>query len=74
MLLGGYAKLIATVDLNDSGFTVDARALPKPGAKTLPAAGFRLPKGAVDGVPAGAPLFTVLNASLSGGYFTEAEF
>ena len=74
MLLGSYAKLIATVDLNDSGFTVDARALPKPGAKTLPAAGFRLPKGAVDGVPAGAPFFTVLNASLSGGYFTEAEF
>ncbi|MDO5317932.1 MAG: hypothetical protein Q4G65_04830 [bacterium] len=74
MLLGSYAKLIATVDLNDSGFTVDARALPKPGAKTLPAAGFRLPKGAVDGVPAGAPLFTVLNTSLSGGYFTEAEF
>ena len=73
-LLDGYSRLIATVDLNDVGFTVDARTLPKPGAKTLPAAGFRLPAGALDGVPAGAPFFVAHNTSLSGGYFTESEF
>lgn len=73
-LVEGYGRIVATVDLNEAGFTADCRVLPKPGAKILPAAGFRLPAEALEGLPAKAPFFVALNPSLAGGYFTEAEF
>lgn len=73
-LLGNYSKLMATVNLDETGLTLDCRMLPRQGAKMPPAAGFRLPVGALDVVPAGAPLFAAMNLSLSGGHLSEAEF
>lgn len=73
-LLKGLSGATLELDLNDRGLSADLRVAAKPGAKVLPAAGFQLPAGALDALPAGAPLFAAVNASLQGGYFTEAEF
>ena len=73
-LLEGIAGASLTIDLNRLGLSADVRVAAKPGAKVLPAAGFRLPAGALDAVPSGAPFYLAVNPSLQGGYFTESEF
>ena len=73
-LLAGLSGVSVVLDLNDLGLSVDVQAAAKPGARTLPAAGFQLPAGALDAFPAGTSLFAAVNTSLQGGYFTEADY
>lgn len=73
-LLRGLAGVTLLADLNDLGLSFDLRVAAKPGAKRLPAAGFRLPAGAFEALPAGAACFGASNMSLQGGYFAEEEF
>ena len=54
--LRSFARLTMDVDLNETGFVFTGAATAKPGAQVSPAAGFRLPAGALDAAPAGAPL------------------
>ena len=74
VLLRGLAGVTLLADLNDLGLSFDIRVAAKPDAKRLPAAGFRLPAGALDALPTGATWFGAANPSLQGGYFTEEEF
>ena len=65
-----FASLAVDMDLDQTGFVVKGGAKAKPGAPALPAAGFRLPAGALDFAPAGSPLIFAGNY---GGSFENGE-
>ena len=69
-----YARLTMSMDLDETGFVFKAEATAKPGAPVSPAAGFKLPAGALDSVPAGAPLFMAANTWLSGSIQSEQDY
>ena len=56
-LLASIASCTFALDLDKSGLALDASLQPRPGRKTPFASAFALPKGALDHVPASAPLF-----------------
>ena len=60
-----YAQMTFSMDLDETGFVAKGSATAKSGVSVSPAAGFRLPARALDGVPAGAPFFLALNPLLS---------
>ena len=51
-----FASLTVDVDFDKAGFVVKGGAKAKAGISVSPAAGFRLPAGALDFAPAGSPL------------------
>ena len=63
--LRAYARVRLSFDLDERGISSEFALMPRPGAKASPAAGFRLPAGALDGVPDGAPFFTAFNDRLA---------
>ena len=69
-----YARLTMSMDLDETGFVFKGEAAMKPGAPVSPAAGFKLPAGALDSVPAGAPLFMAANTWLSGSIQSEQDY
>ena len=54
--LRSFASLTVDVDFDKAGFVVKGGAKAKAGISVSPAAGFRLPAGALDFAPAGSPL------------------
>ena len=60
-----FARLTMSLDLDETGLVFKGEAAVKPGAPVSPAVGFKLPAGALDAVPAGAPLFLAANTWLS---------
>ena len=68
-----FGKGCMTVDFDDTGFVVKASATAKSGA-SVPASGFRLPSGVLDGVPAGAPLFLAMNPYEYSNCYTEKDW
>lgn len=67
-----YAHLTFGIDLDETGFVVKGEAKAKPGAPVSPAAGFRLPAGALDAMPAGAPL--IVAGSSWGTFESERQY
>jgi len=64
--LRAYARARMSLDLDKSGLALDFALEPGPGVKRSPAAGFRLPAGALDGLPDKAPLALAVNDVLWG--------
>ncbi len=62
--LRDYVKARLSLDLDGRGLSFDLAMEPGPRAKRSPAAGFRLPSGALDGVPDGAPMVFAVNEAL----------
>ena len=56
-LLASIASCSLALDIDKSGLTLGTFLTPRPGRKTPFASDFALPKGALDRVPANAPLF-----------------
>lgn len=56
-VLDSIASCTLTLDIDKNGLTQDMFVSPKPGRKTPFASSFALPKGALDRVPASAPIF-----------------
>ena len=73
-VLRRFSQMTFCMDLDETGFVVKGSVTAKPGAPTSPAAGFGLPAGALDGVPAGAPFFVAANPLLSSNVQNEGEF
>ena len=73
-ILRQFSHMTFCMDLDETGFVVKGSVTAKPGMSTSPAAGFGLPAGALDGVPAGAPFFAVMNPLLSSNVQNEQEF
>lgn len=69
-----FAGATAALDLTDKGLTVEGRLAARPGASALVGAGDALPAGALDRLPAGAPLFGAMMARLACGTSSEAAF
>ncbi len=69
-----FAGATATLDLTDKGLDLEGRLAPRPGAPALVGAGTALPAGALDRLPAGAPLFAAMAARLACGTSSEAAF
>lgn len=61
-----YARARMSLDLDKDGLSFDFVLEPGPGVKRSPAAGFRLPAGALDGLPDNAPLVLAVNDMLWG--------
>ncbi len=72
--LASFAGATATLDLTDKGLTVDGRLVARPGVPALVGAGTALPAGALDRLPADAPLFGALATRLACGTSSEAAF
>lgn len=72
--LASFAGATATLDLTDRGLTVEGRLVARPGAPALVGAGLALPVGALDRLPADAPLFGALATRLACGTSSEAAF
>lgn len=73
--LRSYVRACFSFDLRErDGISVEFRMEPRPGAKVSPAAGFRLPPGAFDGVPDNAPAFLAVNDMLVGFCRDEREW
>ena len=72
--LRAYARSRLLVDLDPRGLSFDFCLEPRPGGKASPAAGFRLPAGALDGVPDGAPFALAVNDMLTGLCKDEKEW
>ena len=68
------AGVSASLDLNDTGLFLDAKMLPKAGAKVPPLSDFKLPAGAFDNVPASSPLFLLSGSRLMVQHDDEASF
>ena len=66
------ACLTVDMDLDETGFVIKAGAKTKPGASSSPAAGFRLPAGALDTAPAGSPL--IFAGSTWGDFQNEGQY
>jgi hypothetical protein len=64
--LRSYARACLSFDLDKRGLSFDFALEPGPGVKRSPAAGFRLPAGALDGLPDNAPLVLAVNDMLWG--------
>lgn len=64
--LRSYARACMSLDLDKSGLSFDFALEPGSGVKRSPAAGFRLPAGALDGLPDNAPLVLAVNDMLWG--------
>ena len=73
-LLRKFARAEMTIDLDATGFVVKGSGTLKPGVSYSPAAGFQLPAGALDAVPAGSPVFFAMNSLLQSGIQNEQEF
>ena len=73
-VLRRFSQMTFCMDLDETGFVAKGSVTAKPGASTSPAAGFNLPAGALDGVPAGAPFFAALNPVLSSNVQDEGEY
>lgn len=71
-LLRSFASLTVDVDFDKAGFVVKADAKAKPGALISPAAGFRLPAGALDVAPAGSPL--IFAGNTCGAFQGEGQY
>ena len=56
-MLDSIASCTLTLDVDKNGLTLDTFVSPRPGRKTPFASGFALPSGALDHVPAAAPIF-----------------
>lgn len=69
-----FARLCMTIDLDDTGFVAKVSATAKPNAPKGVAAGFRLPAGALDVAPAGAPMCIALNPFAGEGFTSEKDF
>ena len=69
-----FARLMMSMDLDETGFVFKGKAMAKPGVPVSPAAGFKLPAGALDAMPAGAPLFVAANTWLSGSIQSEQDY
>ena len=72
--LASFAGATATLDLTDRGLAVEGRLVARPGAPALVGAGLALPAGALDRLPADAPLFGALATRLACGTSSEAAF
>ena len=72
-VIRSIASCTVSMDLDTTGLVLDSRLLPKPGAKPL-AAGFALPGGVLDRVPASAPLFFFGGDRFASQYAEEASF
>ena len=64
--LRAYSRARIAFDLDGNGLSLDFALEPGPGAKRFPAAGFRLPAGALDGVPDNALCVLAFNDMLWG--------
>ena len=64
--LRAYSRARIAFDLDGNGLSLDFALEPGPGAKRFPAAGFRLPAGALDGVPDNALCVLAFNDTLWG--------
>ena len=64
--LRAYSRARFAFDLDGNGLSLDFALEPGPGAKLFPAAGFRLPAGALDGVPDNALCVLAFNDMLWG--------
>ena len=64
--LRAYSRARIVFDLDGNGLSFDFALEPGPGAKRFPAAGFRLPAGALDGVPDNALCVLAINDMLWG--------
>jgi len=73
-VLRRFSRMTASVDLDETGFVIKGSITAKPGASAPSAAGFTLPPKALDGVPAGAPLFYAVNPLLSLNVQNEQEY
>ena len=72
--LASFTGATAALDLTDKGLTVEGRLAARPGASAFVGAGDALPAGALDRLPAGAPLFGAMMARLACGTSSEAAF
>lgn len=72
--LASFAGATATLDLTDRGLAVEGRLAARLGAPALVGAGTVLPTGALDRLPADAPLFAAMVARLACGTSSEAAF
>ena len=64
--LRAYSRARIAFDLDGNGLSLDFALEPGPGVKRFPAAGFRLPAGALDGVPDNALCVLAINDMLWG--------
>ena len=64
--LRAYSRARIVFDLDGNGLSLDFALEPGPGVKRFPAAGFRLPAGALDGVPDNALCVLAINDMLWG--------
>lgn len=71
--LRSYAQVRLLVDLDARGLTFDFNLESRAGEKVSPAAGFRLPAGALDGIPDNAPFVMAVNDWLLGQYGNAKE-
>ena len=74
VILRKFAQMNLVMDLDETGLVVKGGVTAKPGCPTSPVAGFRLPAGALDAVPAGAPLFLAGNPLVSTDIQNEADY
>ena len=63
-----------SMDLDETGLVFKGGVTAKPGCSISPIAGFSLPAGALDAVPAGAPLFLAGNPLASSDIQSEADY
>ena len=73
-VLRKFSMMTFSMDLDETGFVAKGSITAKPGVSVSPAAGFKLPAHALDGVPAGAPFFLALNPLLSSNVQSEEEY
>ena len=71
--LRSYARARLLVDLDARGLTFDFNLESRAGKNVSPAAGFRLPAGALDGIPDNAPFVVAVNDCLLGQYGDAKE-
>ena len=68
-----FAALSFTLDLDETGFTAEARLTPRAGVAPSPAAGYALPAGALDALPANAYLVAAFGNRFALGTRTEKD-
>ncbi len=68
-----FAAFSFTLDLDETGFTAEARLTPRAGVAPSPAAGYALPAGALDALPANAYLLAAFGNRFALGARTEKD-
>ncbi len=68
-----FAAFAFTLDLDETGFIAEARLTPRPGVAPSPAAGYALPAGALNALPANAYLLAALGSRFALGARTERD-